>query len=314
MHGKYPVSVVTDGDKAMSKALSSVMPSTVHRLCFWHLERNVQTNIGDTGFTQAFTDCMLTYMTKSEFETQWLKAIGTFGLQRNDWVKMMYCKQKLWAETFLRGTFFGGLRSTQRSESINSFLNKFLHRRLKLYDFMSHIDRAMLRLRNNELKDDFDTINEHPVLVTHLLQLEKYSAEVYTQNTFHWVRDEIKSEAKHSILNCVDDMDCVLYTFQKFAGGDKTWNCHESHEPTPHTRDTHNAALDKECEGYLISRIVFYRDYSKHNVNCQVADVVLPDPTTVPIDRNLILWNTRLLNYWKTSPYYLEENVGKSEL
>ncbi|KAK0604282.1 hypothetical protein LWI29_014096 [Acer saccharum] len=163
-------------------------------------------------------------MTESEFETQWLKAIGTFGLQRIDWVKMMYCKWKLWAETFLRGTFFGGLRSTQRSESINSFLNKFLHRRLKLYDFMSHIDKAMSRLRNNELKDDFDTINEHPVLVTHLLQLEKHAAEVYTRNTFHWVRDEIKSEAKHSILNCVDDMDCVLYTFQKFADGDKTWN------------------------------------------------------------------------------------------
>ncbi|KAK0579596.1 hypothetical protein LWI29_028430 [Acer saccharum] len=183
MHGKCPVSVVTDGDKAMSKALSSVMPSTIRRLCSWHLERNVQTNVGD----KVFTDCMLTYMMELEFETQWLKAIETFGLQCNDWVKMMYCKRKLWAETFLRGTFFGGLRSTQRSESINSFLNKFLHRRLKLYDFMSNIDRAMSCLRNNELKDDFDTINEHPVLVTHLLQLEKHAAEVYTQNTFHWV-------------------------------------------------------------------------------------------------------------------------------
>ncbi|TXG51813.1 hypothetical protein EZV62_024337 [Acer yangbiense] len=144
------VSVVTDGDKAMSKALSSVMPSTVRRLCSWHLERNVQTNVEVMGRN------LLTW--------------------------------------------------------------------LKLYDFMSHIDRAMSRLRNNELKDDFDTINEHPVLVTHLLQLEKHTAEVYTRNTFHWVRDEIKSEAKHSIVNCVDDMDCVIYTFQKFAGGDKTWN------------------------------------------------------------------------------------------
>ncbi|KAK2635749.1 hypothetical protein Ddye_030541 [Dipteronia dyeriana] len=42
-----------------------------------------------------------------------------------------------------------------------------------------------------------------------------------------------------------------------------------------------------------------------------VVDAVLPDPTTVPIDRNLILWNTRLLHYWKTSPYYLVENVEK---
>ncbi|KAK2649032.1 hypothetical protein Ddye_016521 [Dipteronia dyeriana] len=49
--------------------------------------------------------------------------------------------------------------------------------RLKLYEFMSHIDRAMSRLQNNELKDDFDSINEHPVLVTHLVQLEKHAAK-----------------------------------------------------------------------------------------------------------------------------------------
>ncbi|TXG55842.1 hypothetical protein EZV62_017155 [Acer yangbiense] len=173
MHGKCPISVVTDSDRAMGKAISLVMPSAVHRLCSWHLERNVQTNVGDSGFTQAFTHCMLTYMTESEFETQWLKAIET---------------------------------------------------RLKLYEFMNHIDKSMSRLRNNEIKDDFDTINEHPVLVTHLLQLEKHVAEVYTHNTFAWVRDEIKSEAKLSIVNCVDDMDSVMYTFKKFAVGDKTWN------------------------------------------------------------------------------------------
>ena len=91
-----------------------------------------------------------------------------------------------------------------------------------MYEFMSHIDRAISRLRNNEMKDDFDSCNEHPVLVTHLLQLEKHAAEVYTQNTFAWMRDEIKSEAKHSIVNCIDDMESAMYTFMKFAGGDKT--------------------------------------------------------------------------------------------
>ncbi|KAK0597327.1 hypothetical protein LWI29_024079 [Acer saccharum] len=48
------------------------------------------------------------------------------------------------------------------------------------------------------------------------------------------------------------------------------------------------------------------------NFSLSVADVVLPDPIMVPIDRNLILWNTRLLNYWKTSPYHLKENVEKN--
>ncbi|KAK2638096.1 hypothetical protein Ddye_025891 [Dipteronia dyeriana] len=136
------------------------------------------TNVCDTWFTQAYTHDMLAYMTEAEFETQWFNPIERFGLQHNEWVKTMYCKRKLWAKTFLQSTFFGGLWSTQRSESMNSFLNCFLNSRLKLYKFISHIDREMSCLRNNELKDDFDSINEHPVLLTHLLQLEKHVAKV----------------------------------------------------------------------------------------------------------------------------------------
>ena len=74
------------------------------------------------------------------------------------------------------------------------------------------------------MKDDFDSSNQHPVLVTHLLHLEKHAAEVYTRKAFAWVRDEIKLEAKYNIVNCVHDMDSVMYTFKKFDGGDPTWN------------------------------------------------------------------------------------------
>ncbi|KAK2655563.1 hypothetical protein Ddye_008615 [Dipteronia dyeriana] len=47
MHYKMPQSVVTDGDKAMHKAIKTMMPNSVRRLCCWHLERNVQTDIQD---------------------------------------------------------------------------------------------------------------------------------------------------------------------------------------------------------------------------------------------------------------------------
>ncbi|KAL9463540.1 hypothetical protein AB3S75_001365 [Citrus x aurantiifolia] len=41
-------------------------------------------------------------------------------------------------------------------------------------------------------------------------------------------------------------------------------------------------------------------------------EIELPDHKNVPIERNLILWNSRSLNYWKSSPYFLEENVEKN--
>ncbi|KAL5834678.1 hypothetical protein ACOSQ4_014175 [Xanthoceras sorbifolium] len=192
MHENYPILVVTNGDKAMRKAIKPEMSGSIHRLCSWHLKRNVQTNFRDSGFTRSFTHCM----------NQWHSSVDMFGLHENEWVKKMYSKRKQWVETFLSDTFFGAMRSTQRSENINAYLNRFLH-----YQW---------RDCNNKMKDDFEKLNEHPILVTHLLQLEKHASEVYTRGIFQLVSDEIKAEMKLNIYNCVDD-DSQTYTFKKFG-------------------------------------------------------------------------------------------------
>ncbi|GAY47736.1 hypothetical protein CUMW_106650, partial [Citrus unshiu] len=44
----------------------------------------------------------------------------------------------------------------------------------------------------------------------------------------------------------------------------------------------------------------------------EALEIELSDYKKVPMERNLILWNSRLLNYWKSSPYFLEGNVEKS--
>ncbi|KAK2634861.1 hypothetical protein Ddye_029653 [Dipteronia dyeriana] len=83
MHSKMPQFVVTDGDKAMHKAIKTVMPNSVPRLCCWHLERNVQTNIQDRNFTRAFCSSMLTYMTVEYFELKWKNMVLKFRLNNN---------------------------------------------------------------------------------------------------------------------------------------------------------------------------------------------------------------------------------------
>ncbi|GMI86079.1 hypothetical protein HRI_002277200 [Hibiscus trionum] len=40
-------------------------------------------------------------------------------------------------------------------------------------------------------------------------------------------------------------------------------------------------------------------------------DIELPDAKAVPDERTLVIRNSRLLKYWKASPYYIEENVSK---
>ncbi|KAK2652990.1 hypothetical protein Ddye_012846 [Dipteronia dyeriana] len=223
MHEKMPQSVVTDGDKAMHKAIKTVMANSVRRLCCWHLERNVQTNIQDGNFTRAFCSSMLTYMTLEDFELKWKNMVLKYRLNNNDWVNALYCKRKLWAETYLRQSFFGGMRSTQRYESMNSFLNRFVHCRLKLYEFMQNIDRALDRIRHTETFNDNQCGNTTPVYSTHLTSLDKHVATIYTRNLFFLVRDEIKEETLFSICNFVQDVDRFTYTLKRFGFDNLTW-------------------------------------------------------------------------------------------
>ncbi|KAK9281892.1 hypothetical protein L1049_004799 [Liquidambar formosana] len=41
-------------------------------------------------------------------------------------------------------------------------------------------------------------------------------------------------------------------------------------------------------------------------------DVELPDKNGVTEEKTLVIWNARLQNFWKSSPYYIEEKTSKS--
>ena len=42
---KHPISVITDGDLAMQRAIRLVWPNSSHRLCIWHIEQNIVRNL-----------------------------------------------------------------------------------------------------------------------------------------------------------------------------------------------------------------------------------------------------------------------------
>ncbi|KAL6128149.1 hypothetical protein ACLB2K_071505 [Fragaria x ananassa] len=41
MNNKHPITVLTNGDKVMRIVLKKLMPTTQHRLCAWHIGRNI---------------------------------------------------------------------------------------------------------------------------------------------------------------------------------------------------------------------------------------------------------------------------------
>ncbi|KAF7130425.1 hypothetical protein RHSIM_Rhsim10G0158300 [Rhododendron simsii] len=119
MDGKCPISVVTDGDLAMRKAISNIFPDARHRLCMWHLERNAAKNVQKPGFVSDFTHLMLMECEVEEFDSLWADIVSHYGLETNAWVLEMYRDRARWAEAYLIGHFFAGMRSTQRCEEQN---------------------------------------------------------------------------------------------------------------------------------------------------------------------------------------------------
>ncbi|XP_059597897.1 protein FAR1-RELATED SEQUENCE 5 [Vitis vinifera] len=106
MNNKKPLSVITDGDKAMRKAIKRIFPDSCHRLCAWHIQRNAFTNVHVKDFTNHFSKCMFMEGTVEEFECAWNDMLEMFNLHGHKWVTDIYAKRSRWAEAYLRGHFF----------------------------------------------------------------------------------------------------------------------------------------------------------------------------------------------------------------
>ncbi|KAL6347575.1 hypothetical protein AAG906_026101 [Vitis piasezkii] len=163
MMNKKPISVVTNGDKVMRKAIKK---------------------------------CMFMRGNEEEFEKVWHEMVANLGLDENHWMTEIYGKRKRWAEAYLRGNFFGGMRTTQR---------------------------AILRIRQNEAKAEFESNNSSPVLSTKLSILENHAATVYTKESFLKFREEMKNAELFFVVGLVSDHSMRAYTLSKFRHPNLKW-------------------------------------------------------------------------------------------
>ncbi|KAF7112926.1 hypothetical protein RHSIM_RhsimUnG0178400 [Rhododendron simsii] len=101
MDHKKPMSVMTDGDKAMRRAIKTVLPDVNHRLCKWHLKKNAVSNVHVLGFLADFEKCM-SMSTEEEFEVAWKNLLDDYSLHQNQWAVDVYKKKTLWVKAYLQ--------------------------------------------------------------------------------------------------------------------------------------------------------------------------------------------------------------------
>ena len=171
----------------------------------WHLQQNAFTNMHIKDFTSIFARCMFMPGNPKEFEKAWHEMVEKLGLNGNRWVTEIYAKHKRWAKTYLCGNFFGGMRSTQRCESMNAYQNRFLKVRLRLYEFVQQFDKEIMRIRQNEANADFESNNSSLVLSTKLVILENNVTTVYMKESFLKFHEEMKNVELFFVVGLVSD-------------------------------------------------------------------------------------------------------------
>lgn len=141
---KPPKTIITDQDPWMTQAIAEEFPHTKHSFCIWHITSKFIgwfTSILRDKYQEWCADFYKLYKSETieEFHNQWPIVIGKYCLQDNKHVKGLYEIKEFWAPTYLRSYYFGGMRTTGRSEYINGFIKRFVSSTSTLKDLAKQV-------------------------------------------------------------------------------------------------------------------------------------------------------------------------------
>ncbi|KAK1680438.1 hypothetical protein QYE76_041286 [Lolium multiflorum] len=206
-----PKAVITDADAAMIGAIGEVFSGVSHRICSFHIEKNMEMHLPNKSLNEFRT---LLYYTTSEqvFEERWHAFYRKWQSPKTrTWMKRMYTKRKLWAAAYLSQGFWLGMKSNQRSESLNSCLHLHLDGEMTTFDMIMHYDNAIVRLRENEAHDDCTASQTTPVAITNFRELEVAAAKIFTPAVFYIIQEE------YDLLNST--IDGIISRREGYAKG-----------------------------------------------------------------------------------------------
>ncbi|KAL4318052.1 hypothetical protein GQ457_18G005870 [Hibiscus cannabinus] len=188
MSGKKPITILTDQDAAMAKALASQWPETCHRLCVWHMYQNAAKHLSDvferfSSFTKDFSSCVYDHDEEEDFLNAWNQMLVKYNLENNSWLQRQFELREKWALVYGRQTFCADMSTTQRSESMNNQIKMYIGYNYDLLRFFHHFERLLVDRRYEELKADYKDNQSKPSL-PYPAEVLKHAADVYTLTVF----------------------------------------------------------------------------------------------------------------------------------
>ncbi|XP_074303799.1 protein FAR1-RELATED SEQUENCE 5-like [Silene latifolia] len=187
----------------IKKACPNVFNHSVHKYCMWHIMQKMPEKVGraicnDTDF---MTDINVVVwdvdLEPHEFEQNWKTVIEAHGMESNRWLKYVFAIRQKWIPAYFRDLPLGCLlRTTQRSESSNSYFKWFESHFGTLVEFWMRYNSAIEQQRHTQRR--LDTANEHSMLEkVGPMKVEMHASLVYT----HPIFADFQHEVKHAICS-----------------------------------------------------------------------------------------------------------------
>ncbi|XP_074297398.1 protein FAR-RED IMPAIRED RESPONSE 1-like [Silene latifolia] len=204
MGGKEPHCFFTDQCPAMKIAVPAAFMTAAHRYCIWHIMKKLPEKVGttltkETDFVTRLNSVVWdSELEPSDFEERWCSLISEFQLEDNSWLQYLFSKRQRWIPAYYRDIPLGCLlRTTQRSESANSFFKRFENPHGTLVEFWMRFQSDMDQQRYTQKSLDRDSDHSLPQTKT-LLSLEVHASTVYTHALFY----EFQQQCVDSLNSC----------------------------------------------------------------------------------------------------------------
>nr|XP_043623414.1 protein FAR-RED IMPAIRED RESPONSE 1 isoform X2 [Erigeron canadensis] len=252
---KAPKVILTDQGKALEMATAEILPTSRHCFSLWSVLEKIPENLGHVirrhdKFASKFNKCIFKSLTDEQFDMRWWKLVGRFELQENEWFHSLYEDRKKWVPTYMKDTFLAGMSTSQRADSVNSFFDKYIHKKVTLKELVRQYEMILQNRYQEEAIADFDTCHKQPALKSPA-PCEKQMSSIYTHAIFKKFQVEVLGVAGCHPKTEQEDESITIYKVddrEKTESFMVTWNKIKS--------DFWCSCLSFEYKGFLCRHVL----------------------------------------------------------
>jgi zinc finger SWIM domain-containing protein 3 len=207
MSDKHLRTILTDEDAAMAKAISEVLIYSIHRLCVWHMNQNACKHLGGVvkdykKFNVDFQHCIYDIEEEDGFISAWNGMLDKHGLRENEWLQRWFKKKEHWALVYGKNTFCAQISTTERSESMNNELKRYINVKYDMLTFFHHFEMLVADKRFEEVRRNFKAMQTSPKLNAEASYMLRQAVTTYTPAIFKLFQEQVLRTLNYDTFLC----------------------------------------------------------------------------------------------------------------